>query len=103
MTKAELIEKVADKASEKKNTVEKIINDAIEVVMYEVTRGEAVQLIGFGTFKLSDRQACKGRNPRTGEDPRTGEEIDIPAHKSPTFKAGKSFVDMVKESSNEIY
>jgi len=97
MTKAELIEKVADKALEKKSTVEKIINDAIEVVMYEVTRGEAVQLIGFGTFKLSGRQARKGRNPRTGE------EIDIPAHKSPTFKAGKSFVDMVKESSNEIY
>lgn len=97
MTKAELIEKVTDKASEKKSTVEKIINDAIEVVMHEVTRGEAVQLIGFGTFKLADREARKGRNPRTGE------EIDIPAHKSPTFKAGKSFVDMVKESYNEIY
>lgn len=97
MTKAELIEEVADKAMERKSTVEKIINAAIETVMTEVLRGEAVQLIGFGTFKLSDRQARKGRNPRTGE------EIDIPAHKSPTFKAGKSFVDMVKERPNEIY
>ena len=90
MTKAELIEKVADKATERKSTVEKIISDTIEVVMYEVARGEAVQLVGFGTFSLADREARKGRNPRTGE------EIDIPAHKSPTFKAGKPFKEMVK-------
>lgn len=97
MNKTELIEELSDKTSVDKHTVERIINAGIETVMTEVLRGEAVQLIGFGTFKLSDRQARKGRNPRTGE------EIDIPAHKSPTFKAGKSFVDMAKESSNEIY
>ena len=89
MNKTELIAELSDKTSVDKHTVERIINAGIETVMTEVLRGEAVQLIGFGTFSLADAKERKGTNPRTGE------VITIPAHKRPAFKAGRAFKEMV--------
>ena len=52
-------------------------------------KGESVSLVGFGTFKISNRSARVGRNPRTGE------EIKIKASKSPRFSAGKGLKEAV--------
>ena len=52
-------------------------------------KGEKVQLVGFGTFEVSERAAREGRNPKTGET------MTISASKSPKFKAGKALKDLV--------
>ena len=83
-----MIEEVASEVGVRIADAERVINKAIEIVMYEVAKGEAVQLIGFGTFSLADKAEKIGRNPRTGE------AITIPAHKSPLFKAGKTFKEL---------
>ena len=62
----------------------------LEAVSESLKAGDAVQLIGFGTFKVNERAARTGRNPRTGE------EIKIAAAKIPAFVAGKALKDLVK-------
>ena len=59
------------------------------MVSEELKKGEKVQLVGFGTFEVSERAAREGRNPATGE------AMTIKASKSPKFKAGKALKDMV--------
>jgi len=59
------------------------------LILQEVTEGHKVNIVGFGTFKRSDRAARKGRNPKTGE------ELDIAAKKAPSFTAGKNFKESV--------
>ena len=61
----------------------------IDVVSEEMQKGEKVQLVGFGTFEVSERAAREGRNPQTGET------MTISASKSPKFKAGKALKDLV--------
>ena len=63
----------------------------IDVVTAEMKKGEKVQLVGFGTFEVSERAAREGRNPQTGET------MTIAASKSPKFKAGKALKDAVNE------
>ena len=60
-----------------------------DVVSEELQKGEKVQIVGFGTFEVSERAAREGRNPQTGET------IMIAASKTPKFKAGKALKDMV--------
>ena len=62
----------------------------IDVVAEELKAGEKVQLVGFGTFEVSERSARQGRNPQTGET------IEIAASRTPKFKAGKALKDLVK-------
>ncbi len=66
----------------------------VECVLSSITKalgkGDSVSLIGFGTFKVAERKARKGRNPQTGE------EIDIAASKVPKFAAGKALKEAVK-------
>ena len=97
MTKTELIDKVAEKTGLFKKDTDKIINTTIETIMEylaeEAEKSEDerdnVQIIGFGTFEVSDRAERKGRNPQTGE------EITIPERKVPAFRAGKTFKEKV--------
>ena len=89
MTKAELVVNVAEKAGLGRKEAEKAVTAFIETVRQALIEGDKVQLIGFGTFENRERAARKGRNPRTGE------EIDIPASKLPSFKAGKSLKEAV--------
>ncbi len=91
MNKAELIEKMSEKAGTTKKDAEKILNAFIESVTEAVATDDKVQLIGFGTFELRRRKA------RSGHDPRTRETIEIPASNSPAFKAGKAFKDAVNK------
>ncbi|MBC7075494.1 MAG: HU family DNA-binding protein [Syntrophomonadaceae bacterium] len=84
MNKTELVEEVAVKLGMTKKDVEKTVNAFLQTVEESLKAGEKVQLIGFGTFEVRERQARKGRNPQTGD------EIDIPAARVPAFKAGKT-------------
>ena len=89
MNKGDLINDVAKVVSTKKEAQE-----AVDCVFSSITRalkkGDTVTLVGFGSFKVVERKARKGRNPQTGE------EIDIKASKAPKFTPGKSLKDAVK-------
>ena len=87
--KSEIIEAIANSTEETKATVEKIYNATFELFKEELSKGEKVSVAGFGTFKISERAARDGRNPRTGET------IRIAASKSVSFKAGTELKDKV--------
>ncbi|MDO4543689.1 MAG: HU family DNA-binding protein [Clostridia bacterium] len=90
MNKTELIAAVADKAGMSKKDAEKAVAAVLNTVEEALKADEKVSLVGFGTFEAKARPARKGHNPATGE------EIDIPASKAPTFKAGKALKDALK-------
>lgn len=89
MNKAELVAAMAEKAELSKKDAEKALKAFTDVVAEELKKGEKIQLVGFGTFEVSERAARTGRNPQTGAD------MQIPASKAPKFKAGKALKDMV--------
>ena len=82
MNKTELIAAVAEKAEISKKDSEKALKAFIDVVTDELKNGEKIQLVGFGTFEVSERAA------RTGINPSTKAAITIPAKKVAKFKAG---------------
>ena len=89
MNKTELIAAVAEKAELSKKDAEKAVKAFTDVVSGELVNGGKIQLVGFGTFEVSERAAREGRNPKSGE------VMNIPASKTPKFKAGKALKDMV--------
>ena len=91
MNKAELVERIANDADISKATADRVLSATIEQIIKAVTKGDDVQLIGFGTFKSGKRAARVGRNPATGA------EIKIPAAKTAKFSAGKAFKDAVNK------
>lgn len=91
MNKAELISAIVDKTQLSKKDAEAALKAFTDVVAEELKKGEKIQLVGFGTFEVSERAERTGRNPQTGE------EMTIAACKSPKFKAGKALKDMINE------
>ncbi len=89
MNRSELISSIADKTGLTKKDSEKALAAFIESVEEQLQKGDKVQLVGFGTFEISERAA------RTGKNPQTGEEIKIAASKAPKFKAGKALKELV--------
>lgn len=89
MNKAELINSMAEKSQLTKKDAEIALAAFTESVMEAVACGEKVSLVGFGTFESRERAAREGVNPRTKE------VINIPAATVPTFKAGKTFKEIV--------
>ncbi len=89
MNKQELVSAIAEKAGLTKADSEKALNGMVEAVKSSLGKGESVQLIGFGTFSVSERAARTGRNPQTGK------EIQIKAKKVAKFKAGKALDETV--------
>lgn len=89
MNKTELIAAVAEKAEISKKDSEKTLKAFVDVVTEQLKAGDKVQLVGFGTFEVSERSAREGRNPHTGET------IAIEACKAPKFKAGKALKDAI--------
>ena len=87
MNKTELVAAMAEQAEMTKKDAEKALTAFTEVVAKELKNGGKVQLVGFGTFEVSERAARTGRNPQTGA------EMTIPASKAPKFKAGKALKD----------
>ncbi len=90
MNKAELINAVSEKAEISKKDTESAVNAFTNVVADALVNGDKVQIVGFGTFEVTERAARTGRNPKTGET------IEIAASKSPKFKAGKALKDAIK-------
>ena len=91
MNKTELVAAVAEQADISKKDAEKVLKAFVDVVTEEMKKGEKVQLVGFGTFEVSERAAREGRNPHTGET------MKIEASKAPKFKAGKALKDLVND------
>ncbi|MCL2408400.1 MAG: HU family DNA-binding protein [Oscillospiraceae bacterium] len=89
MNKAELINEIAMNSGLSKKDSEKALAATIDAVTNALAKGEKVQLVGFGIFEVKDRAARTGRNPKTKE------VIQIPATRTPQFKAGKAFKDAV--------
>ena len=80
---------VAQKAELSKKDAEKAVAAVTAAITDALCAGDKVQLVGFGTFEVRNREA------RTGKNPRTGEAIQIAASKVPAFKAGKALKDVV--------
>ena len=89
MTKSELIKQIAERAELTQAKAAEALQAFEAVVTDELSKGGEIALIGFGTFKVTDRTARTGRNPQTGA------EIQIAASKAPTFKAGKALKEAV--------
>ena len=91
MNKTELVAAIAEKTELSKKDAEKALKAFTDVVAEELTKGEKIQLVGFGTFDVVDRPAREGRTPKTGET------MKIAASKAPKFKAGKALKDVVNK------
>ncbi|WP_211474692.1 HU family DNA-binding protein [Collimonas humicola] len=91
MNKTELIEAIATDSDISKAAAQRVLDSVVEHVIKVVTKGDTVQLIGFGSFSSGKRAARVGRNPSTGE------EIKIAAAKTVKFSAGKAFKDAVNK------
>ncbi|MDI6703654.1 MAG: HU family DNA-binding protein [bacterium] len=89
MTKADLVDKVAQIGLTKKKAAE-AVEAMISAIKDALQSGDKVQLIGFGSFSVKERAARTGRNPQTGE------ALDIPAKKVPVFKPGETLRESVK-------
>lgn len=90
MNKTDLISTVTEKTNLTKKDASRAVESVFESITEALTRGDKVQLIGFGNFEIRERAARKGRNPQTGQ------EIDIAASKVPVFKPGKALKDSIK-------
>ena len=91
MNRTELVAAMAEATELSKKDAEAAFKAFSDIVTAEMKKGEKVQLVGFGTFEVSERAAREGRNPQTGET------MTIAASKSPKFKAGKALKDAVNE------
>jgi len=89
VTKADLVNSIAEKAGLNKADAEKALKAFTDAVTDALKAGEKVSLVGFGTFSVGDRAARQGQNPQTGA------KINIPAAKVPKFKAGKALKEAI--------
>jgi integration host factor subunit beta len=93
MTKAELVEDVARAAELTKKDAERLVEIVFESIIETLNQGEKIELRGFGSFRVRERGARRGRNPKTG-DP-----VNIPAKRVPYFKPGKELKELINEES----
>ncbi len=89
MTKAELVEKVAERIDLTKKQTEVIVNTVFQSITEALANGDKVELRGFGSFRVRHRHSREGRNPKTGAT------VFIPAKKVPFFKAGKELREII--------
>ena len=90
MNKTELVDAIAAKANITKVAAKNALEATLSAITESLEKGDSVQLVGFGTFKVNSRKARTGRNPKTGK------EIKIAATTVPAFVAGKGLTDAVK-------
>ncbi|HEU4644548.1 MAG TPA: HU family DNA-binding protein [Burkholderiales bacterium] len=89
MNKADLIEHIAQQAELSKLAAERAVDALVGAVKTNLRKGQAVTLVGFGTFYPGQRAARAGRNPKTGE------ALQIAAARVPKFRAGKALKDAI--------
>jgi integration host factor subunit beta len=93
MTKAELVEDVARAAELTKKDAERLVEIVFESIIETLNQGEKIELRGFGSFRVRERGARRGRNPKTG-DP-----VNIPAKRVPYFKPGKELKELINDEA----
>jgi nucleoid DNA-binding protein len=93
MKKSDIVDSIAGKIGVPKAQVQQMVDDVFDLIAEGLTRGEKIDLRGFGTFSVRDSKARTGRNPQSGEP------IQIPARRVPAFKPGKELKDKVNTSS----
>jgi integration host factor subunit beta len=89
MTKAELVEEVSRVSDLTKKHSELIVDSVFQSIIDALHRGEKIELRGFGSFRLRQREPRRGRNPKTGD------KVDVPPKKVPYFKPGKELKDLI--------
>ncbi len=95
MNKSDLVDLLAKEAGSTKKDAEQFLNNFMSIVISQITRGEKITLVGFGTFETSERKARTGRNPKTGE------ALEIPSKRVARFKVGKDFSESVNKKSKK--
>lgn len=95
MTKAELVEDVARAAELTKKDAERLVELVFESIIETLNHGEKIELRGFGSFRVRERGARRGRNPKTGAP------VDIPAKRVPYFKPGKELKELINDESDD--
>ena len=96
MTKSDLVEKVADTLKLTKKEAETVVSIIFQSITDSLSKGDKVELRGFGSFRVRERNARIGRNPKSGE------RVEVPAKKAPFFKAGKELREMVDVNGFEL-
>ena len=96
MTKSELIEKVGSTIKLIKKETEVIVGIIFQSITESLSEGDKVELRGFGSFRIRERNARIGRNPKSGE------QVEVPAKKVPFFKGGKELRELVDENDLEL-
>ena len=94
MTKAELVEKVADSTQLTKRHAELIVNTVFDSIVESLKEGEKIELRGFGSFRI------RHRGPRTGRNPKTGEKVEVPSKRIPYFKPGKELKELLNNDDS---
>jgi integration host factor subunit beta len=89
MTKAELVEEVSKVSDLSKKHSEIIVETVFKSIIDALHRGEKIELRGFGSFRLRQRDSRKGRNPKTGD------KVEVPPKRVPYFKPGKELKDLI--------
>ena len=93
MTKAELVEEVSRVSDLTKKHSEMIVDTVFRSIIEALQRGEKIELRGFGSFRLRQREPRKGRNPKTGD------KVDVPPKKVPYFKPGKELKELINREA----
>jgi integration host factor subunit beta len=92
MTKAELVEEVSEKTGLPKKQAEVVVNTVFESIVETLKTGEKIELRGFGSFRIRQRDSRTGRNPKTGD------KVDVPAKRIPYFKPGKELRELLNQA-----
>jgi len=92
MTKADLVEEVAQLGDLTRRDGEVIVETIFESVIHALQSGDKIEIRGFGSFRIRQRK------PRTGRNPKTGAKVDVPAKRVPYFKPSKELRDLVNPS-----
>jgi len=93
MTKAELVEEVSKVSDLTKKHSEVIVDTVFRSIIDALQKGEKIELRGFGSFRLRQREPRKGRNPKTGA------RVDVPPKRVPYFKPGKELKDLINQAA----
>jgi len=93
MTKADLVERVAVEAELTKKDAEQLVEIVLDSIIQSLNEGEKIELRGFGSFRIRERNSRKGRNPKTGA------AVDIPAKRVAYFKPGKELKELINNES----
>ena len=96
MTKAVLVEEVAQVTDLTKKHAEVIVETVFRSIIDALHRGEKIELRGFGSFRLRQREPRRGRNPKTGD------RVDVPPKKVPYFKPGKELKELINRGPDRV-